>query len=343
MHNPSFSHGDDGYRFNTPIVADFSSNVWMGGTPDGLLAHLTGKLSLIGNYPQLHAESLTEAYAIQHGVDSSQVLVANGTAEAIFLIARHFQHQHSTIVIPTFSEYEHACTLYQHMLGFVSVDDIPSIERTQPGLFWWCHPNNPTGHCFDGWQVEQLVGANPQTVFVIDEAYVDLCAQKGSLADVVNRHHNLLVLRSMTKHHTIPGLRLGYLLGNAALVQSIAAFQPPWSVNALAIEAGHYLLAHRTTIDVGSWLEKARLLRETLVAVTGWKAMPSSTAYFLMEAPMPATLLKQILVERYGILIRDASNFRGLGANHFRICAQSDEKNRLLVAALKALAEGKDE
>ena len=343
MHNPSFSHGDDGYRFNTSIVADFSSNVWMGGTPDGLLAHLTGKLSLIGNYPQLHAESLTEAYAIQHGVDSSQVLVTNGTAEAIFLVARHFQLQNSTIVIPTFSEYEHACTLYQHMLGFVSVDDIPSIERTQPGLFWWCHPNNPTGHCFDGWQVEQLVGANPQTVFVIDEAYVDLCAQKGSLADVVNRHHNLLVLRSMTKHHTIPGLRLGYLLGDAALVQDIAAFQPPWSVNALAIEAGHYLLAHRTTIDVGSWLEKARLLRETLVAVTGWKAMPSSTAYFMMEAPMPATLLKQILVERYGILIRDASNFRGLGANHFRICAQSDEKNRLLVAALKALAEGKDE
>ena len=337
MYNPLFAHGDDSYRFSAPIVADFSSNVWMGGTSAELLAYLGEKLSVVGNYPQLHAETLAGAYARQHQVNEGQVLVTNGTAEAIFLIACHFQNGHSAIAIPTFSEYEHACGVYRHSLDFVSVEELPLVQKTLPGLFWICHPNNPTGHSFELVILEDLVRNNPQTVFVIDEAYIELCLSQASLLNVINEHPNLIVLRSMTKHHAIPGLRLGYMVGEEGLIRSVSAHQPPWSVNAMAIEAGHFLLNHPTDIDVSSFMVRARQLQEAIENSTGWRSSASSAAYFLMEAPVPAAYLKQLLIDRYGILIRDASNFRGLSAYHFRICPQSDDKNQLLVMALREL------
>ena len=337
MYNPLFTHGDDSYRFRVPIDADFSSNVGMDSPSDGLLAHLGDRLSVIGNYPQLHAESLTEGYASFHDVDSQMILVVNGTAEAIFLIACHFQRVHSTIVSPTFSEYENACLLHQHSIDYVAVDSISSLTRTAAGLFWLCNPNNPTGHCFDLLMLDRLIGDNPQTIFVIDEAYINLCLLNGSMVDAVARHENLIVLRSLTKQHAIPGLRLGYVVGQDRLIQALSAHQPPWSVNALAIEAGLFFLNNPSVIDVPGLLSRARRLQQMLEESTGWGTLPSSTAYFLMEAPVPAPFLKQLLVDRYGILIRDASNFRGLSNCHFRVCSQNDEKNKLLEMALREL------
>ncbi len=338
MHNHTFSHGDDGYKYATSIVADFSSNVWMGGPPDALLEHLAAKMDIIGKYPQLHAESLTEDYAHAHKCKLSQVLVTNGTAEAIFLIAQYFRGSRSTIAIPSFSEYEHACTIYGHNISYVGIDSISENIITEPGLFWLCNPNNPTGHCFDSSLIAELAKANPQTVFIIDEAYIELCIAGSSATDYINYTENIIVLRSMTKHFTIPGLRLGYIVGSEKLISGIATFQPPWSVNSLAIESGHFLLNHykSNSINTTAWIADAKELAQSLSSITGWAAMPSSTAYFLMKTTIPSAKIKSYLIENHGILIRDASNFRGLDDFHIRICSQSKEKNKFLLDAVLA-------
>lgn len=335
MSNHPFSHGDDGYKFSQHIVADFSSNVWIGGPPPDLLLHLRGKLENIGSYPQLHAESLTEGYANFCKLHPSQVLTTNGTAEAIFLVAQYFANAHSTIVIPAFSEYEHACALFEHELGFVSINELTQMELCPPGLVWICQPNNPTGHCLSTERLESLILLNPQTVFVVDEAYAGLCDAHSSVDRLIGKVENLLILRSMTKYFSIPGLRLGYLVGSECLIEAISAFQPPWSVNTLALEAGHFLLRNNIEVDVASWLQSAIELRQSVENITAWKTQESSTAYFLVEANVSASFLKQWLIEKHGLLIRDASNFRGLGKNHFRICSQTQPKNHLLLKALE--------
>jgi threonine-phosphate decarboxylase len=143
----------------------------------------------------------------------------------------------------------------------------------------------------------------------------------------------------MTKHFSIPGLRLGYVVGNKGIVSELFSFQPPWSVNSLAIAAGHFLLNHHQlcSIDISGWIDESKKLGQSLADITGWEAYPSSTAYFLMKTTIPSAIIKHELIGCYGILIRDASNFRGLDDYHVRICSQDESKNRLLVDAVKDL------
>ena len=111
----------------------------------------------------------------------------------------------------------------------------------------------------------------------------------------------------------------------------------PWSVNSLAIEAAHYLLDHREKyhIDCRSLHEEAKRLREALKEM-GLTAEPTDCNFMLASLPAGrACDLKEWLVEKHGILIRDASNFEGLGEGHFRIAAQSPEENDSLINALK--------
>ena len=155
----------------------------------------------------------------------------------------------------------------------------------------------------------------------------------------VNSHPNLILLYSLTKDYCIPGLRLGYMVANPTLIGELKRFRTPWSVNALAIVAAKFLLSADSSIDRDALLQQARYLAESLVAM-GIEVEPSDTNFILCRLPKGAAdELKQWLVEHYGILIRDASNFAGLTPQHFRIAAQAPEENRLLINAIKAWME----
>lgn len=93
-------------------------------------------------------------------------------------------------------------------------------------------------------------------VLVVDESFIHFAPGTESALSLLKEYSNLLVIKSMTKCYAIPGLRLGYMLGNPAIVEFVACFGQPWSVNALAIEAGKFLLRHG-----GEGLPDASLLR----------------------------------------------------------------------------------
>ena len=143
----------------------------------------------------------------------------------------------------------------------------------------------------------------------------------------------------MTKCYAIPGLRLGYMLGNPAIVEFVACFGQPWSVNALAIEAGKFLLRHG-----GEGLPDASLLRirqqefaAQMARIPGFRPLPSGTSFFLVETDYNSSALKKYLLEEHGLLIRDASNFRGLDTHYFRVNTLTEAKNRLLLEALESV------
>ena len=142
----------------------------------------------------------------------------------------------------------------------------------------------------------------------------------------------------MTKRYAIPGLRLGYVTGNEGLLSRLRLNRMPWSVNLLAIEAGLFLtgqeafLYHAETI---SCLEEARWLAGALRALGGLEVWPTETHFMLVHLRMGrASALKDYLAEKYGFLIRDASNFDGLDERFFRIATRGHEENRLLVNAI---------
>lgn len=331
-------HGDDSFRLKIPILADFSSNVWFGGTPPELISHLQQNLHLIGNYPEPDAAELCSKMAVLHDVNPEQVLAFNGSVEAFYTIALAFRKANSAILIPAFAEYEDACRVHNHQIRFFTSVKSLNDADIEVDLCWIGNPNNPDGHIFQFAEIEEFLNRNPKTILVIDEAYAGFIPGFQSVIELTTKFENLIVVRSVTKCCAIPGLRLGYVVASPNMAERLREFQQPWSVNVLAQEAGKFLIedlkAHMPDAVVVQQLSKK--LQQSVGQLEGFRVINSEAPYFLIEMQSgTATELKEFLVQEHGILIRDASNFRGLNERFFRVCAQNNSDNQLLIEGLK--------
>jgi len=330
-----YGHGDDGYQFKTDIVADFSTNVWYGGEPGGLKEHIFKSWTMINKYPDVLAESLSKKISEHHSLQADNILVNSGSTESIYLVAQAFRQKKTAIVLPAFAEYEDAAKMYGHEVSFIDWEQLNPSTQIKTGLVFLCNPNNPTGEVFI--HTEELLSNNPQTIFVIDEAFIEFTLTISSSVLLVNKYKNLIILRSLTKAYAIPGLRLGYMVSSMEMIDRIKQFKYPWSVNAIALETGKFIFENYADIQ----LPLKNLLKDkenfiNALAEAPAKVLTSRTHFFLAELLNgEASALKQYLIKNHGILIRDASNFRGLKSGHFRIATLSAAKNQLLVNALK--------
>jgi threonine-phosphate decarboxylase len=328
-------HGDDAYRYKQEIIADFSTNVWYGGEPAGLKEYIFAQWPVLNKYPEVQAESLARKISAHHELNASNILITSGTTESIYLIAQAYNNGQTTIVIPAFAEYEDACRMHHHQLQFINQDAIQPGMQLKEGLLFICNPNNPTGYAF--LQLETLIKANPKTLFIVDEAFIEFTASVTTLIPLVNTCENLILMRSLTKAYAIPGLRLGYLVAHERLIKKLLQYKMPWSVNVFAIAAGHYIFDHIESIQ----LPLAAIFNDKEQFVHHLKQLSftidnSHTHYFLAGIPFgTAQQLKDYLINHHGLLIRDASNFRGLTQQHIRLATLATPKNELLTAALK--------
>ncbi|WP_426293440.1 pyridoxal phosphate-dependent aminotransferase [Dyadobacter endophyticus] len=329
-------HGDDGYRYGSRIIADFSTNVWYGGEPAGLKEHVFAKWNEINRYPEVLAESLREKVARHHQVQAGQVLVCSGTTESIYLVAQLFSGKRTTVVIPSFAEYEDACLLFDHEIAGLTWHDALELPRLRSDLAFICSPNNPTGLIF--WDLQYWLKLNPQCLFVVDEAFIDFTEGAGSVISLMSKFPNLLIMRSLTKTYAIPGLRLGYLLAREELIDSLMNIKQPWTVNSIAMTAGHYIFDHFNDIQppVSQLLEDKRTFVQELQKLECLEVLESDTHFFLARTLVRnAAQLKEFLVDKHGLLIRDAGNFRGLSRQHFRLATQRPNDNQKMLDALK--------
>lgn len=331
-------HGDDCHQYEKTVRADFSSNVWFGGTPPELIEHLSNKLQLIGRYPEPDAAGLCLKIAGTHAVKPIQVLAFNGSVEAFYTIALAYHKAVSAILYPAFAEYEDACRMHNHQLKFFRSDECESALKSGTKLFWIGNPNNPDGQVFGIKKIEQLLGKFSETLFVIDEAYAAFIPEFESAIALTRTYPNLIVVRSLTKCFAIPGLRLGYVVASDKLAEKLRKYQQPWSVNALAQEAGKFLIDRLPDhpFNANRIQQISQNIQLSIGQLTGFRVLPAKTPYFLVEMQSgTARQLKQFLLNEFGILIRDAANFRSLNERYFRICTRDETDNKLLINALK--------
>lgn len=321
-------HGDDIYQYEG-IRMNFSSNIYAHADLSELEEHLCRHLYAIRSYPEPSPRSLEKMIAHEYGIDADEVLVTSGATDAIYLIAQAFRDRKTYYVYhPTFSEYEEACRLFGYE------------EHPDGALCWLCNPNNPTGRVVTE---DCVIEASKYHEFlVVDQSYEDytMCRMPGP-ADMLCPG-NIIQIHSMTKQYAVPGLRLGYITAQASIIHFLRQQQRPWAVNALAIEAGKWLVGNRVNLipDLRSYMKETQRLRAQLNTVNGVKAFPTQTNFFLCTIESAtAVQLKEYLARQHGILIRDASNFRGLTPHHFRIATQSPEENDALVAAIQQILQ----
>lgn len=310
-------HGDDAFRYDH-ISINFSTNISQHADHSLLKAHLTGCFDLISNYPEPEAWTLERALARRLGLDEACVLVTSGATEAIYLMAQAYAHLPYHIDQPTFSEYEDACRMF-------------GLHEGRGGLGWICNPRNPDGHVYTEDELTRL--AADHELLVIDQAYERYTRK------AVCHVPTAVTLHSLTKDYAVPGLRIGYVTAPAPVVERLRRYMRPWSVNALAIEAALFLLEHDELL-MRPDLDEAQRLNRRLNGLRGITALPTDTNFMLCRLEHhTAAEVKDHLARRHGMLIRDASNFRGLDEHYFRVAAQLPEENDLLVDVLSLACE----
>lgn len=326
-------HGDDAYRYGCDIKYNFSTNVYGGFDHSGLTAHLCNVADCIRSYPEPVPVSVEAALASLKEVGPEAVMVTNGATEAIYIMACELAGRQSAVIAPTFSEYADACMMYSHRLKYVfSLDDVSDDVE----VVWMCNPNNPTGRVTDKARLLSFVDSHPRVLFVIDQAYADYTLLPVVTDREAVERHNLVLLGSLTKRFAIPGLRIGYAVGCPSLLARFKSRRMPWSVNQLAIEGAKYLLGHigDFPIDVSMLHREAERVGESLGGI-GIHVEPTDCNMLLCRLERgTAAALKEYLVTKHGMLIRDASNFHGLTERHFRVAVLSPAENDMLITAI---------
>lgn len=334
-----YGHGDDFYNAKGEVKVNFSSNVWHGANLEKLKEHLNEVFDMLTRYPEPDAATLKRLLARRHEVKEENIVVTNGSITAFYLIAQAWRGAKSMIAIPSFAEYEDACRLHEHELTFFSTsEDLSDISLEGQDFCWICNPNNPDGRLFHRTELLRLIESHPETLFVVDQAYVAFTTEELLKPRDVKTHRNLILIHSISKAYNIPGLRIGYLVADAAITARLNQHVIPWSVNAVAIEASKYILIHpaQFTLPIRKWQRETSDLIYQLRKLDGLEVIPTSTTFFLVRLKKgTASALKQYLLEQDGILIRDASNFRGLDETYIRISTQRTEQNERLIEAMK--------
>ena len=333
-------HGDDLYAYGGRIKHNFSSNVYGHFDHSGLKKHLAQRLDYIDKYPEPDASQLEEAIAQWLCIPTESLMVTAGATDAIYTIANHRHGGKSVIVGPTFSEYEDACIANGHQVDYISI--FAPIVGNAPDYLWICNPNNPDGRFRSTDEIIEVRAKMPDTTVILDQAYADYTDSPMFAPAESLRIPNLICLHSMTKSFGVPGLRVGYITGPEAIISQLKKLRKPWSISQQAIDAGIYLIKHKTEYTIPSRLlisENNRIasaLEELGIEQVG----RSQTNFSLYRLPKgSATELKEYLAENHSILIRDASNFHELDERYFRVAAQLPEENDLLINAIRKWIE----
>jgi histidinol-phosphate aminotransferase len=319
---PAVAHGSvsaaelRAYGFRTEQVLDFSVNT----NPLGPVASVLRAVAETdwSRYPGDDEPLLREALARHNRVAADQVVLGNGSVELMWLVALASLNpgDPASVVGPTFGEYARA-------IGVAGGRLVDAGAK----LAFVCNPNNPTGQYRTRADIEQMAAGG--ALCVLDEAYVAFVDDAWDSADLLELG-NVVILRSMTKDHALPGLRLGYALASPEIARAMESVKPPWSVNAGALRAGLAALEPDAVEHVSHARRVVRSAREMLthgLQQRGFGVQPSAANFVLIEVG-DGKAFRQALLP-HGIVVRDCASF-GMPASVRIACRPIADCERLL-------------
>jgi len=296
----------------------------------------------VNRYPDMYAVELTEAIARKLGVAADRVMCANGSVSALAHVLSAACLSGDEVVYPwrSFEAYPIAvqvsgATSVRVPLTADARHDLPAMaaavtERTRVVLT--CSPNNPTGPALRDAEFRDFLAAVPGHVLVVlDEAYIEYVRDPDVVDGVaaLRDHPNLILLRTFSKAYGLAGLRVGYAVGDPAVIAGVRAVSTPFGVNALAQRAAvESLRLERQLFDRVSETvsERDRVLEA--VRRSGWE-VPHTEANFFWLALGPDTMAFVDAANDAGVLVR------GFAGDGVRVTIAEPEANDVVIRLLR--------
>lgn len=339
-------HGGDIYR--NRVQLDFSVNINPFGMPETVKEALENAVGDAVRYPDICAEQLTAAISAWTNVPKEQLVCGNGASE-LFMAVVHALHPKKILIpVPSFYGYEKAAKAAGCELSFyeLSKENEYALEEgilekltEEVDLLFLANPNNPVGNLIEPSLLTGIAKRcrKQNITLVLDECFIAFTGTQkmDSFCVRMMEYPNVIIIQAFTKLFAIPGVRLGYLMcGNRETAAQIREQLPEWNLSVFAQKAGTAACNEteyvKTSVDFickeREWL-KEKLEKQNIYVY------PSKANYLLLKTKLP---LYDGLLKR-GILIRDCSDFRGLGREYYRVAVKNREENEELLKAIEEI------
>jgi histidinol-phosphate aminotransferase len=304
----------------------------------------------LNRYPEVRPQLLQSALAGRFGCAPEQLLVTRGSSEAIDLVVRTFCRAGEDSVLvtsPSFSMYRHYAevqgaklieveTLAEQDFA-IDVDAILDACTDSTRLIFICSPNNPTGTVLARDELERLLTVRGEdSAIVVDEAYVEF-GNTPSVTDLLGRHKNLLVLRTLSKALGFAGARCGAVAGPEDVIRILSAVQAPYALATPVVECVEDALQDHQLELAEQAVQDTIAERERLVAALGnytfvRKVWPSDANFLLVRFADAVAVMRHC--QEQNVLLR---HFGGALDDCIRISVGSREENDQLLRALETL------
>jgi L-threonine-O-3-phosphate decarboxylase len=327
----------------TSAIIDFSASINPLGPPKSAMEAIYQGLSQLKNYPNPDYPQFCEIIAQKHQLTPQWVLPSNGAAELLTWVAWEIHTLKGVLLpAPCFADYKRALATFDVDFISYSLDALEqgfALAEQKKFALLINNPHNPTGKL---WTKEILIPhLDNFALVIVDEAFMDFLPpnDQESLIEMVKNYDNLVILRSLTKFYSLPGLRIGYGISNPIRIERWRAWRDPWSVNTLAALAGCAVLQDQNFEKLTwQWLANAKpKLFQQLTSIEQLQVFPSSANFLLIKSQIPASQLQLKLLQQEHIFIRDCLSFPELGDNYFRVAIKQEEENEKLSRAISRL------
>ena len=296
-------------------------------------------------YSDPECRALREALAARYGVAPEEVVVTNGSDEALNFCFMAFCDAGCGAAFPDIS--------YGFYPVFAQVNGVPYTETPLTADFsvnaddycgvgktvFLANPNAPTGKALPRAEIERIVRGNPDSVVVIDEAYVDFGGE--SCVPLVHSYENLIVVQTFSKSRSLAGGRLGYAIGNRALISDINTLRystNPYNVNSATLALGAAILDDEATTRAHcAQIKETRAYTAAALQALGFEVLPSCANFLFARSPAVDGLALYEKLKARGVLVRHFTNPRSAQFN--RITIGTREQMDALLDAVRAILE----
>ncbi len=342
----------------TDAIIDFSASISPLGPPKSAMAAIAANLDNLSHYPDPDYRELRTALGKLHQLPPDWILPGNGSAELLTWAGWDLATLAATaLVTPAFGDYWRSLKAFKANVYPFSIfeanqgldpyltcgrnfllspqSSLHSYSPLERGLLL-NNPHNPSGKLFLKESIAPYL--DEFALVVVDEAFMDFLppGEQQSLIPLVAKYPNLIILRSLTKFYSLPGLRIGYAIAHPDRLKSWQERRDPWSVSTLAAAAAIAIIQDTAfQQQTWDWLPSARSqLFTTLAQLPGLQPMRSAANFLLVHSTSPVKELQQRLLQQHRILIRDCLSFPELGDYYFRVAVRSQAENEQLVKAI---------